>query len=485
MLLGEMAIVFASGVLVYVLISRTAGPELLGHYSLALSWVTLFQAFAGFGMAEWVMREVGRAPADGGPVGEALALGGATSLVASLVMVAAASFWDYAPEVRRAIVYGALAPPAFTVSQVCRGAFVARGRSQHAMAIRVLEFFAIVPANAIQIVRGAPVSTLIATVAVGRILGAVASLLLLRVHALRIPLPRRLPVWGRLGVVAPFAVSQALGLLATNMNLILLSAWASGEVLGYYGGAAKLVDVLLLAPAVMGTFLLPRLAEATARVAAGGPAAAGSDAALRTWRHAFRGFFTVGILACAGIALFAGFVLRVVYGPRLEPAAPLLAGLMLYCVLVFADSMTSVVLKATDHQRADVLLFSVNPLLNAVLDLVWIPRFGAPGAVAASIVAVLASLSLRYRFVGQRLGPPRWGALAAGPLAAAAVGAAGIFALRGRVAEPILFAAWTFASALVLARVTRVRIAGRGPRPTGAGDVSRRTDASAPEGSGS
>ena len=72
LLLGEMAIVFASGVLVYVLISRASGPELLGQYSLVLSWLTLFQAFAGFGVSEWVMREIGRSPQDGATVGEAL-----------------------------------------------------------------------------------------------------------------------------------------------------------------------------------------------------------------------------------------------------------------------------------------------------------------------------------------------------------------------------------------------------------------------------
>src|SRR6185295_14022016 len=120
--------------------------------------------------------------------------------------------------------------------------------------------------------------------------------------------------------------------------------------------AAKLVDVLLLFPTVVGTFLLPRLAAASTR-----------GLQEPTLRRALAGLFAVGILACGGIALFAEWVLRTLYGPALEPAAPILRCLMLYCALVVADAMTSVVLKATDHQRTDVVLFAINPVVNAGL----------------------------------------------------------------------------------------------------------------------
>jgi O-antigen/teichoic acid export membrane protein len=462
MLLGEMAIVFASGVLVYVLISRVSGPELLGHYALVLSWLTLFQAFAGFGVSEWVMREIGRAPEAGSAVGEALALGLASSVAASALMVGAASLWDYPHGLQRAIEIAALALPAFTVAQVCRGAFVARGRSQHVFAIRLLEFLAVVPANAVLIVRGFPVEALIATLVGGRMLGAVASLALLRMHGLRIAFPRRFPGLARLGTIAPFAASQALGLLATNLNLIMLSAWASSEVLGYYGGAAKLVDVLLLFPTVVGTFLLPRLAADPPRVAAGAaePDGPKPEGGLQqpTLRRALAGLFAVAILACAGLALFAEWVLRTLYGPDLEPAAPILRCLMLYCALVVADAMTSVVLKATDCQRADAVMFAINPAVNAALNLALIPALGAVGAALAAVAAALSSLSLRYGFIRRRFGAPHWGALAAGPLAGAAVGAAAVFALRGHVPESALFAVWTAGSAWLLMRAVGARV---------------------------
>jgi O-antigen/teichoic acid export membrane protein len=470
MLLGEMAIVFASGVLVYVLISRASGPELLGHYSLVLSWLTLFQAFAGFGVSEWVMREIGRSPQDGRTIGEALALGIVSSLGASGLMVGMASMWGYPHALLRAIEIAAIALPAFTVAQVCRGAFVARGRSQHVFAIRLLEFLAVVPANAILILHGAPVETLIATLVGGRILGAAASLVLLRMHGMRIAFPRRLPGLARLGAVAPFAASQALGLLATNLNLIMLSAWASSEVLGYYGGAAKLVDVLLLFPTVVGTFLLPRLAANPPRRAgatgidAPGISApnqsAGTGRGLEepTLQRALAGLFAVAILACGGLALFAEWVLRTLYGPGFEPAAPILRYLMLYCALVVADAMTSVVLKATDYQRADAALFAINPAVNAALNLALIPLFGAVGAALAGVAAVLTSLSLRYGFIRRRFGAPRWGRLAARPLAGAAMGAAATWALRGHVPEAALFAGWTVGSAWLLMRAIGARL---------------------------
>ena len=45
LLVAEALIFFASGIALYVVISRVAGPELLGQYTLVLSWMTVFQAF--------------------------------------------------------------------------------------------------------------------------------------------------------------------------------------------------------------------------------------------------------------------------------------------------------------------------------------------------------------------------------------------------------------------------------------------------------
>ena len=57
--LGEAALsLFSSGVL-FIIISRAAGPELLGTYALAFAWLMLFQGISSFGIPEFLMREVG------------------------------------------------------------------------------------------------------------------------------------------------------------------------------------------------------------------------------------------------------------------------------------------------------------------------------------------------------------------------------------------------------------------------------------------
>src|SRR5215469_15134714 len=58
-ILGEAALSLVSGGLLFIIISRVSGPELLGTYALAFAWLMLFQGVSSFGIPEFLMREVG------------------------------------------------------------------------------------------------------------------------------------------------------------------------------------------------------------------------------------------------------------------------------------------------------------------------------------------------------------------------------------------------------------------------------------------
>ena len=57
--LGEAALSLVSSGVLFIIISRVSGPELLGTYALAFAWLTLFQGVSSFGIPEFLMREVG------------------------------------------------------------------------------------------------------------------------------------------------------------------------------------------------------------------------------------------------------------------------------------------------------------------------------------------------------------------------------------------------------------------------------------------
>jgi len=87
--LGEAILSLVSGGVMFIIISRVSGPDLLGTYALALAWLMLFQGVSSFGIPGFLMREVGADGRDAaGQVVHAMLLGLGSGFLALCLMLA-------------------------------------------------------------------------------------------------------------------------------------------------------------------------------------------------------------------------------------------------------------------------------------------------------------------------------------------------------------------------------------------------------------
>src|SRR5579863_1287245 len=94
--IGEAALILISGGVIFIIISRVSGPEVLGGYALALAWLALFQGVSSFGIPEYVLREAGAHGRDAaGQVVHAMLLGLGSGFVAICLMLIAVRFLGY------------------------------------------------------------------------------------------------------------------------------------------------------------------------------------------------------------------------------------------------------------------------------------------------------------------------------------------------------------------------------------------------------
>ena len=108
-LLGADALVFlASGIALYVVISRVAGASLLGQYSLVTAWMIVFQSIGNFGLPELLMRELGRFSDERGHyLGTGLMLGLSATVVVGPVMIGMSWLTSYDADLKRALTIAA------------------------------------------------------------------------------------------------------------------------------------------------------------------------------------------------------------------------------------------------------------------------------------------------------------------------------------------------------------------------------------------
>ena len=205
--------------------------------------------------------------------------------------------------------------------------------------------------------------------------------------------------WARQMPIAPVPPQMARKLIAFSgqslgIALLLMVVWDRSELLflkhfcaiqevTYYSVAFSVTEALLLLPNVIGAAVTARLMADHGRFQGRiGPLASSS----------IRYIALLVVPMYIGLAALSDAVVRVVYGPAYLPAIPVLAIALLLAVPKAFYWFPSAALQAADRQGIMFRCLLVVAVLNAGLDLILIPRFGALGAALGNGVAQSAAV---------------------------------------------------------------------------------------------
>jgi len=426
-LLGGDALLFlASGLVLYALMSHISGSELLGQYTLVMSWMLIFQAFGSFGIPELLMRELGRCPEERGVhLGAGLIVGTIASSAVMPVMLLASRFAGYDSVVQHALAIAALSLPGAMLVNVTRSGLIVCRRIEFVFATRMCEFLAVLPLNVLLLLRGHGIEVLTTVMVAGRAASSLLGLLLLHRYVLRVVWwPGRAALWTLFAPAKTFAASNSLGLIGTHFNVLMLSFMAPVAAVGHYGAGYRLTESLTLATVLFGQFYMPRIAHSLA-----------THHGLAPFRTSFGLLFAVTMPIGVGLALFPEFIVKLVFGQDFLQTITVLRIMGVFYIVCCFDALLSMVLKAASLQRLDFFILLSNPLVNGLVNLALIPQHGAVGAAIGLLSGGLCSATLRYLFTTRRIGTLGWLRLAA-PWAAMSLALGGALVLAAARLSP-------------------------------------------------
>lgn len=399
--LGEAALTLVSGGVIFIIISRASGPEVLGSYALALAWLALFQGISSFGIPEYVLREAGAHGRDAaGQVIHAMLLGLGSGLAAICLMLIAVRYLGYSAHVVRVITVTSLALiPAF-LNTTCRSVFVAQRQMHLPFAVALVEAAIMLSASLYLLFAGyGAVALMVAFVVAKTASASFAVVQLCR---------RLLPVWPALDprmliqtaqTVLAFGIGNMLGMLSLRINVVMVSLWADITTVGHYAAATKIMEISLIISQLFGPLLLSRMAYNFSAKGNRDPNYFGG------W---YEVLFAVVVPACVGVWVFAGPILQTLFGTAFGDAFWILRILMIYVLTETADIVMSVILKAAHRQRQDAICLAFNLLTNVVLNLALLPVLGPIGAAIGRVAGGGVSATLRHLLISQVLTPVVW-----------------------------------------------------------------------------
>jgi O-antigen/teichoic acid export membrane protein len=194
----------------------------------------------------------------------------------------------------------------------------------------------------------------------------------------------------------PLVGHSLLGLVIYNSDLLFLRAFQGRAEVGWYAAAYALVSFLLNVGWAYGQSLLPTLTRLDRE---------GGDVT-GLFRTALAQVFAVILPIAVGGAMVSGGLILAVFGGDYAPAAPALAILVWSVPLSLVRSVSIVALISRERQDLVLRTTTSSAVVNLVLNLILIPRFGLLGAAGATVITEAQRAVLALVFT-RRLGFPR------------------------------------------------------------------------------
>lgn len=197
--------------------------------------------------------------------------------------------------------------------------------------------------------------------------------------------------FGRFGLKAYF--TALISFLVIRLDLILIELLQGTADAGQYSIAVACADLVYMLPVVVGTLLFPRLSRM-------------SDAAEQV-RYARQVLVSTGALMTTGAivaALLAAPIIITLYGSAFAPAVPAFIWLLPGIVALSMHTIVMNYCAAVGYPPVVLVSPLLGLVLNVVVNLLLIPRFGIVGASIASSLAyvIMFAISGLYFVVRSR-----------------------------------------------------------------------------------
>ena len=363
-----------------VFVIRAVGPSDFGTFAFGLTLAMVFALCVNFGLDDWLVREIARAPEDTDElVGHATVLRLAAvpvGLVGALSLgLAGHTSWLLTVWLA---VYGVLHSYVLLVCAVLRG----RGR-QHVQALLLSTQMALIAAASIAAswLTGSIVFVAAGYAGASALTLAIGYVMLLH-ERVRPRYQWRPDVWAHLlRTGLPFWLTLQGLLVLDRLAIVSVAVLCDATILGWFGVVYNLVLALTNVPFAVVAAVFPLLARTAER----------SPAMFEGMVSDLIRYSTMlGLAVAASLYILAPLLIPTLFGPSYEASVPALRLLTLSVSALFLNVLLINVLEAADRQRSCATGMLQTLVVSAPLCFVATGRWGLEGASLAYVITHLA-----------------------------------------------------------------------------------------------
>ena len=174
----------------------------------------------------------------------------------------------------------------------------------------------------------------------------------------------------------PFGIAGIFVIIYYQIDSIMLSVMSGNEAVGLYNAAYRLIFIFLALYNVYIIAIFPVMSSFFET----------SKESLRfAFERSFKYLLIISLPLTVGTTLIANKIILLVYGPSYLPSVLALQVLIWTIIFMFLNGLAGNLLGATNRQPVVTKITGLGAVLNILMNLILIPKFGFIGASAATV----------------------------------------------------------------------------------------------------
>lgn len=202
--------------------------------------------------------------------------------------------------------------------------------------------------------------------------------------------------WKSLKTALPMGTSHLLALMSFNFDTVLLGFMLDSTSVGWYSAAYKPISVVLALPVAYFLALFPALSRTFLQ---------DKEAFQNTVLRSFSLTSVFSIPIGVGGTFLALPIINLLFGPEYQNSVPAMQILAWSAMLVILRGTFRQALNAAGHQTLDLRSAGISVLVNLMVNLLLIPRFGILGAATATVISEFVWLTTAWYLFSRNVAP--------------------------------------------------------------------------------
>jgi O-antigen/teichoic acid export membrane protein len=378
-----------------IFIARLLGDLYFGHYSFAITFITLYTVFMDLGYDTLLVRDVARDKSLVNKyINNILSLRFLTSFIIFILMVLTINIMGY-PEVVKNIVYLlGLSNILESLSNVFRTTFRAFEKMEYEAALTIILYTIRVSLGLGILFLGYGLLAVASVFILSSLINFLLSVIVCWIKFTRFKLTFENDFFRHtIKIALPLAGLALFGFVFVRIDIIMLSIMKGDAVVGWYNAAYTILGAFTPIPQIIMSALFPLFSYYSV---------SSNESLLFAYRKSFKFLFLLGLPIAVGVFLISDKIILLFFGQNFFNTIIALQILSWDLFIKFLYLCALFVLISINKQKQILITVICTALLNIGLNIFLIPSYSYVGAAVATLITetflLIVYLYLNHRY---------------------------------------------------------------------------------------